>query len=359
MDWNIALNKSRHRSLILLILIASIAFLVSCKTSNSNISNLPTTSFIETITQTPLPNATNIATPTPTMEPTLAFWATAQEDQFNGIYTRIAETKAAIATLATQFPQDCIPDFEGVFESPNGKWKAVDCPYLEGGEFHVFSTPKNTWTIPYSKVFEYYPNDAGSVDVLHWSNDEKYLYFTNSPCCPHADTLSNGNTLFVLDLQTGEWKSIVRGYFNYFLFSPFENRLVYIICNQANANTEINLHILDLSTGQEDTIFIGNFEQAGYGTWSPNGQQISLFAQKGNMYDENEKYSLVTIDLIKKTSNIIVLDSLYAPEVINWSEDDVLTIKTHRLLEYGESLVFNSYEISYYDLRSQNFISNK
>lgn len=351
-----SMNKSKFRALMLLILITSTVILVSCETSNSN---LPTASFTEVITQTSRPIATNTITPTHTMEPTLAFWATAQENQFNGIYTHIAETKAAIATLATQFPQNCVPDFEGVFESPNANWKAVDCPYLEGGGFHVFSTSENTWTIPYSEVFENYPNDSGSIDALHWSKDGNYLYFTNHPCCPHTDTLSNGNTLFVLNLQTGEWKSIIDGYFNYFLFSPVENRLVYIICSQANANTKIDLHVLDLSTGQEDIIHIGNFEQAGYGVWSPNGQQIALFAQKGNMYDENEKYSLVIMDLIKKTSNTIILDSLYAPQVINWSEDDVLTIKTHKLLEYGENLFFNSHEISYYDLRSQRFFSKK
>lgn len=346
------MNKSKYRSLILLILIVSTVILVSCETSNSN---LPIASFTEVIKQTSLPIAIYTVTPTHTMEPTLAFWATAQENLFNGMYTQIAETKVAIATLATQFPQDCVPDFEGVFTSPNGKWKAVDCSYLDGGEFHVFSTSGNTWVIPYSKVFEYYPNDLGSVDALHWSKDGNYLYFTNHPCCPDTDTLSNGNTLFVLNLQTGEWESIVKGYFNYFLFSPFETIMVYIICSQANANTKIDLHVLDLSTGQEDIVHIGDFEQAGYGIWSPNGQQIALFAQKGNMYDENEKYSLVIIDLIKGTSNIIILDSLYAPEVINWSEDGVLTIKTHKLLEYGENLVFNSHEISYYDLRSQSF----
>lgn len=350
------MNKSKYKSLILFILITLTVILVSCKTSNSN---PPTVSFTEINTQTSLPIITNTLTPIPTMEPTLAFWATAQENQFNGIYTQIAETKVAISTLETQFPQYCVYDFEGVFKSPNEKWVAVNCPYLEGGALHVSSIFENTWVIPYSEVFENYPNDSGSIDALHWSKDGKYLYFTNDPCCSHADTLSNGDTLFVLNLQTGEWKPIIEGYFNYFLFSPNENRLIYIICSVANANTKIDLHLLDLSTRQEELIHIGNFEQAGYAKWSPNGEQIALFAQKGNMYDENEKYSLVIIDLIKKTSNVIILDALYPSYVINWSEDDVLTIKTNKLLEYGENMVFNSHEISYYDLKSQSFVSSK
>jgi len=350
------IGKSKYKFLILFVLITLNGILLSCGISNSN---LPTISSTETVIQTSSPIVTNTLTPISTMEPTLAFWATAQENQFNGIYTQIAETKVAIATLATQFPQHCVPDFEGVFKSPNGKWIAVDCQYLEGGEFHVVSTFENQWVIPYLEVFEYYPNDAGSVDALHWSEDGKYLYFTNQPCCPHTDTRSNGNTLFVLNLQTGEWKSIIEGYFNYFSFSPVENRLVYIICSQANASTKIDLHLLDLSTGEEELIHIGNFEQAGHTTWSPDGQQIALFAQIGNMYDENQKYSLVIMDLIKKTSNIIILDSIHPSYVTNWSEDNVLTIKTNKLLQYSEDYFVNYHEISYYDLKSQSFVEKK
>jgi hypothetical protein len=330
--------------------------LVSCGKSNSN---TPAVSPTKIITQPPLPTVTHTLSSTQTIEPTLAFWAIAQETQFSGIYTKIAETKVAISTLATQFPQDCVYDFEGVFKSPNEKWVAVNCPYLEGGALHISSFFENTWVIPYSEVFEYYPNDSGSIDVLHWSGDGKYLYFTNDPCCPHADTLSNGNTLFVLNLETGEWKSIIEGYFNYFSFSPVENRLAYIICSVADTNTKIDLLILDLSTGQEELIHIGNFEQAGRIKWSQDGEQITLLAQKGNMYDENEKYSLVIMDLIEKTSNVIILDSLSSPEVVNWSEDDVLTIKMHKVLQYSENYFVNSHEVLYYDLKSQSFVLNK
>lgn len=350
------IDKSRYKFLILFVLITLTIILVSCGISNSN---PPTVSFTEINTQTPLPIATNTLISTQTMEPTLAFWATAQETQFSGISTHIVETKVAISTLATQFPEYCAPDFEGVFKSPDGKWIAVDCSYFEGGEFHVVSTFDTAWVIPYSEVFENYPNDSGSIDALHWSKDGKYLYFTNDPCCSHADTLSNGNMLFALNLETGEWKSIIEGYFNYFSFSPVENRLAYIICSVANTNTKIDLHILDLSTGQEELIHIGNFEQAGYAKWSPNGQQIALFAQKGNMYDENEKYSLVIMDLIEKTSNVIILDSLSSPEVVNWSEDDVLTIKMHKVLQYSENYFVNSHEVLYYDIKLQSFVLNK
>lgn len=351
-------DKTNNKYLVLVTSILIVIILVSCGTINSN---HPTVSpvAIGKVTETPLKEITITPRLTDTMEPTLAYWATAQENRFNDIYTHIAETKIAIVDLSTQFPQFCGFDFESVFTSPDGKWIADDCQYFAGGEFHVFSKVDNkTWIIPYSKVFENYPNDVGSIDALHWSKDGKYLYFTNDPCCPHTDTLSNGNTLFVLDLQTGTWKPIVKGYFNYFLFSPVENRLVYIICSQANANTKIDLHVLDLSTGQEELIHIGNFEQAGYATWSPNGQQIALFAQIGNMYDENQKYSLVTMNILGKTSKTIILNAIDPSYVINWSEDDILTIKRNKLTQYSESLAIRYYEISYYDLKNQEFISN-
>jgi len=297
----------------------------------------------------------SLTRPTAPMEPTLAYWATAQENRFNLIYTQISETKVAIFELATQFSQLCGFDTEGVFISPDGEWIANDCRYYTD-EFRVFQKNGSIlWIIPFSKLFINYPYDAGSVDALHWSRDGKHLYFTNSACCPHVDTLSTGDTLFIMNLQTGDWKPMMKGYFNYYTFSPVERHLVYILNNQASANNHVTLHVFDLITGEEQLINVGEFEQAGYATWKHDGLQLALTAQIGNIYDENRKYSLVTIDLQKRTSKTIILNSPDPPYIKDWSNDDVLTIQINKTTEHANYHI-GHYDTLYFDLKTDQFM---
>jgi hypothetical protein len=346
------MNKQEHKYNLLVVTIIVIVLLAACGKENLNAPmNLPPT---EEATFTPSQQLSKTPIPLKTMEPTLAYWATAQENRFNSTYTQIAETKVAIFELAAQFPQLCGFDTEGVFLSPNGEWIANDCRYSTE-EFRVFQTNGHaTWIIPLAKLFENYPSDAGSVDALHWSTDGKLLYFTNSACCPDVDTLSTGDTLFVFNLQTGDWRPLIKGHFNFYSFSPDERYLVYILNNQANANSILNLHIRDQNTGEEAPINIGKFEQAGYAVWKQSGLQLALTTQIGNMYDENRKYSLVALDLQKRTSKNIILNSNDPPYVKDWSNDDLLTIQINKTTEYADYYI-SHYDTLYYDLKTNQF----
>lgn len=351
-----------YASWVFALLIALIAaLLISCGT---NIPRIPITlalteENIETASNQTgeVPTANHVFdNPTGTMEPTLAYWATAQENKFNSIYTQIAETKVAINGLATRFPQLCGFDTEGVFVSPTGEWIANDCRYFTD-EFRVFQTDSSAlWIIQLSDLFENYPNDAGSVDAFHWSIDGNFLYFTNLACCPDVDTLRTGDTLFILNLQTGDWESLIEGHFNYYSFSPDDQYLTYIVNNQANANKSIDLQVWKQSTGEKTSIRIGEFEQAGYAVWKQNGSQLALTAQTGNMYDDNRKHSLVIIDLLRGTSNIIMLNSPDPPYVIAWSHNDILTIRVNKTTEQGDYYI-GYYDTLYYDLKTNQFLN--
>ena len=350
----------RHYGLWTFALIV-VALLISCGTNDPEIpfTLASTKENIATVAKQTvgIPTVSQVSvSSTVTMEPTLAYWATAQENRFKSIYTETAGTKVAIFDLATQFPQLCGFDTEGVFLSPNGEWIANDCRYSTE-EFRVFQTNGHaTWIIPLSKLFENFPSDAGSVDALHWSTDGRLLYFINSGCCPDIDTLSTGDTLFVLNLQTGDWRPLIKGHFNFYSFSPYERYLVYILNNQANANSVLDLHVIDQNTGEEAPINIGEFEQAGYAVWKQNGLQLALTTQTGNMYDENRKYSLVAIDLQRDTSNIIILNSPDPPYVIDWSHDDILTIRINKTAQQGNYYI-GYYATLYYDLKTNQFIT--
>ena len=337
------------------------AILVACGTRSpqtvpilaSNIVGTPT--FLKA-TSTPQGNQT-IVNSTSTMEPTFAYWATAQEARFNADDTQVVETKQAISTLTMRYSQMCGAQLEGVFKSPDGNWIASDCRF-DAGSFRVFHIQDNhVWEIPYSEIFEYYPDFLGSVSVLHWSDDGNFLYLVNRSCCPHTDTMSTGDALYRLNLQTGDWRLIVPGYFNYYSFSPSERRLVYILNNQANANDAVYLHVVDLSTGREEIVNAGNFEQAGQAVWREDGLQLALIAQIGNIYDDNRKYSLLVLDVLQRTQKTIILDSSEALSIINWSNDDILAINKVKKLENAGYYV-SQIDTLYYDLKTSQFINS-
>lgn len=343
-------DKPRYKFLILFALITLTVILLSCGISNSN----PTTvSFTEISTQTSLPMVTNTLTPIPTMEPTLAFWATAQESSFETQRVQQQETQQAIFALSNQYPKMCGYSLEGVSMSPDGKWVATDCMW---DLLRVFQTDGNKiWDVPYSEIFQYYPEFLGSVKALHWSKDGKYLYFSNSSCCADTDATTNGDNLYKLDLKTGKWVLIVSGIFNYYSFSPDGERLIYILNNQASANETLDLHVLNIDSGKEEIINVGNFER-GRVVWKKDGQKISVIVQVGNLIEENSKYSLVSIDLKNKQIQIIILNSQNGLGITDWSNDDVLTIRQTKAVEYNGHYI-NVREVVIYDLKTNKFIT--
>lgn len=292
---------------------------------------------------------------TGTMEPTFAYWATAQESGFDAQSTQVVETKQAISDLSAQYSQMCGHQLEGVFTSPDGNWVASDCRF-DGDFFRVFHTRGNQiWDVPYSAIFEFYPEFLGSVRALHWSSDGNYLYFSNSSCCADTDATTNGDALYRLNLQTGDWILLIPGIFNYYSFFPDGNRLVYLLNNQAGVNKLIILHLLDLDTGQEELIDVGNFEKA-WVVWNHDGMQLALTAQTGNAYSDDRKFALVVVDLLQKKSQTIIQLTKAGLGVTAWSNDDILTISRSTVMEDNGYYV-NAVDVMFYDLKINRFVT--
>lgn len=340
--------------------IAVIAFLSSCGINNfeTPVAVAPTTETasikatqtmgIQTANQT-------LNNPTGTMEPVFSYWATAQQARFNSEYTQVAETKQAIFSLATTYPQMCGFENEGVSVSPDTNWIAMDCRYA-GDFFRVFQIHGNrVWDIPYSKIFPYYPEFAGSVRALHWSEDSKHLYFANRSCCADIDAMTNGDILYKLNLQNGKWISFILGNFNYYSFSPDGQLLIYLLNNQAGINKSIQLHLLNLATEKEQLINAGNFEMA-WIVWKQDGKQLALIAQTGNIYEDNRKFALVVADLQTMIARTIVPLGKDGLGLSVWSDDDVLTVRKSQVMEYNDYYV-NSFDTVYYDLKTYQFVT--
>jgi len=349
------MNKSEHHYYLLAISIIVIVFLIACGTSNSSspMTPLPT----KEVTFTPFKQIVNTPASTRTMEPTLAYWATAQEERFETERIQIAETKQAIFSLATNYPQMCGYQFEGVFVSPGGKWIASNCKFDSAG-FRVFQTYGNlVWEIPYSKIFPHYPDFVGGARALHWSAAGNYLYFATWACCPDIDSIGNGDNLYRLNLETGALKLMVTGNFHFYSFSPDGQKLAYTPNNQTEADNSVSIHILDLNTKKEEVSFVGDFDQVGIGAWKQNGRQLLLIAQNGSLYAADREFALVFVDLYKKESQVIIdftEDVLY---VTSWSEDDILTIsRSSAVAYYGYYVNFN--DLVFYDLKINQFITS-
>jgi len=290
--------------------------------------------------------------PTGTMEPTFAYWATAQESRFDAQHAQIAETKQAILGLATTYPQLCGFENEGVSVSPDGNWVASDCR-VAGDFFRIFQTHGNLiWNISYSEIFEFYPEFLGSVHVLHWSADGNYLYFANRSCCADIDAETNGDALYRLNLQTGDWKLLIPGIFNYYWFFPDGQRLLYILNNQAGGF--VRLHLLDIKTGKEELMDVGNFEQA-WVVWNHDGMRLALTTQTGSAYTDDSKFALVVVDLLQKKSQTIIQLTEDGLGVTAWSDDDILTINRWNVMEYNGDYV-STFEAVFYDLKINQFV---
>jgi hypothetical protein len=348
------MDKQEHNYCLLVVTITGIVILAACGIGSPNtpMTPLPTVD----VTFTPSKQITKTLEPAGTMEPTFAYLATAQEARFDAQHTQVAETKQAIFTISTQYTQMCGYQLYGVFISPDGEWIASDCRFdLES--FRVFQTQGNqVWEIPYSEIFPYYPDFLGSVRALHWSPDWDYLYFVNNSCCADVDSMSNGDALYRLNLQTGHWKLIIAGNFNYYSFSPDGQQIVYILNNQAGVNNSLDLHLLELNTGKEALIDAGSFEQAGWAVWKQDGQQIALIAQTGSAYADDRKIALIVADLQNQRSETIIPLTEDSLAVVEWSDDDILKIEKGKLLEH-RGYYLSDVDLLYYDLKTDQFIA--
>lgn len=300
------------------------------------------------VTQTP--------TLTATMEPTFAYWATAQDATFSAESIQSDATQQAIFDLSAQFPQLCGFDQEGTSISPDGEWIANDCRFMEG-VFRVFRTSGDqVWDVPYSAVMKYYPEFIGSVRALHWSHDGNTLYFTSSSCCADTDAISNGDALYRLDLQSGDWAVITEGPFSYYSFSPDGEDLLYVVNSYSGKRSSVRLHFLELGTGHEDLIDVEGFEQAGWAVWRPDGRKIALRAQTGSLYSDDRKDALIVVDVQTHKSQTVIPLTAEGLAVTGWSNDDLLTIRRANVMEYNDYYV-NVFEIIFYDLKNNSFVT--
>jgi hypothetical protein len=340
---------------IILILLIGLLF-SACGQATAQPVSTETATPSPTFTRPLAPSQTLAQTPTPTLDPTMQMWATAAESLNQARHTSIAATEQAHQSFLAQFPSRCGDNahYSGGSFSPNGYWSASACWY---GEFQIINRDASVeWIIPYSSLYPppANPKMLGDVIPLYWTEDSAYLYFTTSYCCVDTDSVSQAESLYRLDLRTGDWLRMISGYFNYYSFSPTGQRLIHIPDEQVNGKSAI-INIIDLDTDNNTYITLNGYEQAAWVYWRGDGKAFAITAKNGGVYSTGvEEFAIDLVDIETKSVKLIISNLNNAAEVTNWSADGMLTIQITKYIEPFGSVP----EYLYYNSISNEFITS-
>jgi Tol biopolymer transport system component len=310
-----------------------IVFLVGCSTTNL-------TSVSDSTPAVDDPESLSTNTARPSFTPSLS--ATPDRTQISQYET--ADSKMFLAqTAAPRFPRLCKNPYPGVF-SPTGSWLGEFCTSKADRDqvLTVSNAEKQVmWKLFYRDyLFDPVNIPDGSMAVVQWSNDEKYMYFNSfsnasgSECFDlRPDVTDSGWGLFRLELDTGIVKTVLPLNDNYgwyrFSFSPTGRRLVYGAVGR-------EVRVLDLQTGQQINVnLVNDFGDSGGYAWSPDGLKF-VYSTVTSYHQGAEFSSSVRLVDARSGSEQILLESseaCYGP--IAWVEDDVLILKKN----YNEALI--------------------
>ena len=329
------------------------AFLITVLLAALNACTNNTTTTISTIPV--VPTSTYTLTPQPTVQISITPKPSATLDPF---YIAMTVTQQAFNDLNLDFPGMCDSTLS-LLKPPNTNWLAQDCPL---DSLQIINKDKSTVRkVTYKEIFggnEGYPNNAGALQPLRWTNDSQYLYFSARDCCwdPGILLLAERSTLYRININNGEYSLIRSGMFDS-SFSPTDRRITFI---EELVSPPI-VEVQDLTTGSLDKVELNvdkKHNQASVDAWSNDGLRFTLSVASGSLYNYNEteetpaKFSVIIIDVNKMSQKLIVKDmeTVYL-RVLDWSRDDVLTIQT------GHPSFTEPIKIWHYDLKTDTLIA--
>ena len=237
----------------LLISFFLIYLLAACADTSGSV---PTATLTAAYPATWTPRPTVTAYPAPTRRPTLGKIIPP---------TTPDVTEAAHATLQASFG-GCDPSDANKL-SPKKDWYICG----SGHDFAVTNKDGTAWRFSAQKEFgvEYH----GDFSLLHWTTDEKFLYFAiQNQIEGNTPLATNAEALFRMDLSSGTVKTVLGSIaanpqnqnFYTVSISPTSRRLAY-----ASGDPQDELHLVDLQNSGEKVIPIEpEYTQIGGFAWS-------------------------------------------------------------------------------------------
>lgn len=259
-----------------------VAVLSSCNPNTTPVSPIRSTSTVAaTPSLTLAPSQTSTATPVPSSTlPPATLSVVSTMDAIVALKPELQEYYHYYQECVFM-PHACVSPGLGL--SPNGAWAV----FFNGSDIRIISVnDTKEWQVTFSELSG--TEGAGTVSVVHWSLDGKYVYVV-----PRQDGADGGyesfwgwkgTKLIRLDLETGSWTDTKMGYA--YSFSPNDHYLVY--------RSEQGIHIHDLTTGQEKIIPI-SYAEYGRFTWSPDSQQIIFIATQNETDLENRENGFIAL----------------------------------------------------------------
>jgi hypothetical protein len=115
------------------------------------------------------------------------------------------------------------------------------------------------------------------------------------------------------------------------------------------------LNILDLQTGETNTIPLSPFEQAAYVVWSPDGMEFAVTAITGDDYQGNTRYSVFIVDPISGSKQFLIFDSDLPSYSKGWTEDNkiIIYVTTHS----GFTNKVEDDKYLYFDIETNQFVA--
>ena len=295
------------RKILIAFLLPLLAACASTQTPVANGSNIPPTIVVTWTpkpTRTPVPPPTQrpSSTATETITPRVRLWPT---------HTEIADDSVS-ATLWAPF-KTCHIYRNKEKLSPSANWYICG----DGIGFEVMHRDGTSWSFSPEQDYgvEYY----GDIRFIHWTQDEKFLYFAvMNPLDGPGPITVNAEALFRMELADGKITTILgsldldtmEGFYTLSI-SPTSRRLVY---SKSPFYRDVPLpkmlHIVDLQSGEETTLPIeARYNTIGRFVWSNDGLLLAykLYNMSFEGYCEYA-YSIRLLDLTDFTSITFVKD---------------------------------------------------
>jgi Tol biopolymer transport system component len=244
---------------------------------------------------------------------------------------------ASAEPTAEPVPETELPDTaalelanETTIVSPDGRWQATAAqsePVIAGDLEKFYTTlsvtdGRTTWT----PVAEWRGYGLGYLwpTVVQWSEDGRYLYFTNNSSPDGCALFINGTDLYRLDLSDGTVTELLpAGSTGYLALSPDETQVAYT----SYMDNQVTLHVRDLENGQEEQIKLYAEEEYAQSAviWSPDGTQL-LATLAFEACNPDWSQSIVRVDLSDKSVTMLIDKDNSLPSVTAWPSAGTATV---------------------------------
>jgi hypothetical protein len=243
-----------------------------------------------------------------------------------------------IPVADTATPQANLPDPAELVmstttsESPDGRWQATVSqsePVAVGdGEQFYASLTIDDGATSWQPVAGWRAYGLGYVypAVYQWSQDSRYLYYTNKIAVDGCALFLNATDLHRFDVRTGDNVELLpSGLIGDLALSPDETSLAYTSFN----GQSIVVAVRDIATGNEQSVVVadtGPGGQSGNIVWSPDGTQL-LLTVAHDACGPNWAHSIIRLNAAAVTAVTLIEKDARQFTIMEWPNAEEATAR--------------------------------